>query len=55
MYCFTLTVGKKPSHACQYVDDAPDVANMLIRLTGGDTSNRSMSWDNSETGADFFA
>lgn len=55
IYCFTLTVGKKPSHACQYVDDAPDVANMLVRLTGGNTNNRSMSWDNAETGADFFA
>jgi len=56
MYCFTLTVGKKPSHATQYVDDARDVANLLIRVSGGDdTSSRSMSWDAQETGADFFA
>ena len=33
MYCYTVAVGKKPSRASQYVDDARDVANLLIMMT----------------------
>ena len=31
-YAFTTTVGKKDSHALQYVDDANDVATLLKKL-----------------------
>ena len=34
LYAFTSVVGKKPSHACTYVDDARDVSTMLLRLAG---------------------
>jgi len=34
LYAFTSVVGKKPSHAFTYVDDARDVSTMLLRLAG---------------------
>ena len=36
MYAFTVSVGKKESHASQYVDDARDVADLLVKLSSGD-------------------
>jgi hypothetical protein len=35
MYTFTVSVGKKASHASQYVDDARDVADLLVKLSSG--------------------
>lgn len=35
MYAFTVSVGKKASHASQYVDDARDVADLLVKLSCG--------------------
>ena len=35
MYAFTVSVGKKASHASQYVDDARDVADLLVKLSTG--------------------
>lgn len=35
MYAFTVSVGKKESHASQYVDDARDVADLLVKLSSG--------------------
>jgi len=50
MYCYTVTVGKKTSHASRYVEDARDVANLLITMSGGDVKNdRSSSLDADET------
>ena len=34
MYSFTAAVGKKASHATHYVDDAQDVANLLVEMSG---------------------
>lgn len=36
-YAFTATVGKKESHALQYVDDANDVGALLKMLANNDT------------------
>jgi trehalose 6-phosphate synthase/phosphatase len=36
MYCYTVAVGKKPSHASMYVTDALEVANALVVLAKGD-------------------
>ena len=43
-------MGKKQSHASNYVDDARDVAELLVQLTGGsrDWSLRSKSFDVNE-------
>jgi trehalose 6-phosphate synthase/phosphatase len=35
MFAFTVSVGKKESHASQYVDDARDVADLLVKLSSG--------------------
>eukprot|EP00577_Skeletonema_sp_RCC1716_P004103 CAMPEP_0113381280 /NCGR_PEP_ID=MMETSP0013_2-20120614/5211_1 /TAXON_ID=2843 ORGANISM="Skeletonema costatum, Strain 1716" /NCGR_SAMPLE_ID=MMETSP0013_2 /ASSEMBLY_ACC=CAM_ASM_000158 /LENGTH=1269 /DNA_ID=CAMNT_0000263683 /DNA_START=8 /DNA_END=3817 /DNA_ORIENTATION=- /assembly_acc=CAM_ASM_000158 len=35
IYAFTVSVGKKESHASQYVDDARDVADLLVELSSG--------------------
>lgn len=35
MFAFTVAVGKKPSHALQYVDSAEDVADLLVKLANG--------------------
>lgn len=58
IYAFTVAVGKKASHASQYVNDARDVADILISMAGGDPSamvERTMSWDMEEMGTDLFA
>jgi trehalose 6-phosphate synthase/phosphatase len=36
MYSFTVAVGKKPTHASCYVNDAQDVANALVLLAEGE-------------------
>lgn len=35
MFAFTVAVGKKPSHAAQYVDSAEDVADLLVKMATG--------------------
>lgn len=35
MSAFTVAVGKKPSHASQYVDGAEDVADLLVKMATG--------------------
>jgi len=35
-YAFTVAVGKKPTHACTYVNDAQEVANALVMLAQGE-------------------
>ena len=35
MFAFTVAVGKKPSHASQYVDGAVDVADLLVKMAAG--------------------
>jgi len=53
IYAFTITVGKKPSHASQFVHDAKDVADILVTISGDDLPrNRSMSWDTKATKED---
>ena len=36
MYCYTVAVGKKPSHATYWVQDAEAVAHLLVTLTKGE-------------------
>lgn len=36
LYSYTVAVGKKPSHASYYVNDAQDVANALVMLATGE-------------------
>eukprot|EP00560_Eucampia_antarctica_P002699 CAMPEP_0197834170 /NCGR_PEP_ID=MMETSP1437-20131217/21407_1 /TAXON_ID=49252 ORGANISM="Eucampia antarctica, Strain CCMP1452" /NCGR_SAMPLE_ID=MMETSP1437 /ASSEMBLY_ACC=CAM_ASM_001096 /LENGTH=1278 /DNA_ID=CAMNT_0043438661 /DNA_START=251 /DNA_END=4087 /DNA_ORIENTATION=- len=57
MYAFTAAVGKKTSHASYYVDDARDVASLLVQLSGVDVSslNQGPSFGVQEMGLDFFA
>ena len=57
MYAFTATVGRKPSHASNYLHDAWDVATLLVRLSGEQMpSLRSDSFDCvNDAGAYFFA
>ena len=56
MYCYTVTVGRKPSKASQYVDDAKDVADLLVTMSGGRFDTRSMSFDEHDIGgSSFFA
>jgi hypothetical protein len=38
MYCYTVAVGKKPSHASQWVEDAEAVAHLLVALTKGEAT-----------------
>lgn len=35
MYCYTVAVGKKPSHANMYVTDSQEVASALVLLAKG--------------------
>lgn len=35
MHAFTVAVGKKPSHASQYVESAVDVADLLVKMASG--------------------
>jgi len=52
-HAFTITVGKKVSNASYFVEDAADVAGLLIKLSGNKT-NRAMSWDNDDEGLAMF-
>lgn len=36
LYCFTVAVGKKATHATTFVNDAQEVANALVMLAKGD-------------------
>ena len=46
LYAFTVSVGKKESHASQFVDDARDVADLLVKLSSGrDNSFRRQTMD----------
>jgi len=36
LYCYTVAVGKKATHASTFVNDAQDVANALVMLAKGD-------------------
>jgi hypothetical protein len=38
MYCYTVAVGKKPSHASHWVEDAEAVAHLLVTLAKGDAT-----------------
>jgi hypothetical protein len=38
MYCYTVAVGKKPSHASHWVEDAEAVALLLVTLTKGEAA-----------------
>jgi trehalose 6-phosphate synthase/phosphatase len=40
MYTYAVAVGKKPSHASQWVADGREVGNLLVYLSGGQMSNR---------------
>lgn len=44
LYCYTCAVGKKPSHASFYVNDAQEVAKSLILLARGQEDDRNPSW-----------
>lgn len=57
MYAFTAVVGKKPSHASYYVDDAQDVASLLVKLSGVDVSslNQRSNFGRKEMELEFFA
>ncbi len=53
-YAFNVAVGKKPSNASFYVDDASDVGDILVALSG-DKLQRQTSSDGSAASEDFFA
>uniref|UniRef100_A0A7R9ZDK0 Trehalose 6-phosphate phosphatase n=1 Tax=Pseudictyota dubia TaxID=2749911 RepID=A0A7R9ZDK0_9STRA len=58
LYMFTASVGKKPTHASNYVNDAWDVGSLLISLSGGDAESalQRPSLEGAETDqAEFFA
>ncbi len=40
MFAFTVAVGKKPSHAAQFVDGAEDVADLLVKMASGSADAR---------------
>eukprot|EP00548_Thalassiothrix_antarctica_P008912 CAMPEP_0194133568 /NCGR_PEP_ID=MMETSP0152-20130528/3683_1 /TAXON_ID=1049557 /ORGANISM="Thalassiothrix antarctica, Strain L6-D1" /LENGTH=1134 /DNA_ID=CAMNT_0038828897 /DNA_START=38 /DNA_END=3443 /DNA_ORIENTATION=+ len=42
MYTYTVAVGKKPSHASQWVSDGMEVGNLLVHLTGGQPPIKTM-------------
>jgi len=51
IFAFTVAVGKKPSHAALYVDDARDVANVLMSMTKASLNilPHRNSWEMDET------
>lgn len=54
-HAFTVTVGKKISNASYFVESAADVADLLIRMSGGrHSSGRAMSWDADDLGQAMF-
>lgn len=55
-YAFNVAVGKKPTNASFYVDDASDVGDILVALSGDKIlMERQGSSDNSVASEDFFA
>lgn len=55
-YAFNVAVGKKPTNASFYVDDASDVSDILVALSGDKgLFNRQTSSDGSAASEDFFA
>lgn len=44
LYCYTCAVGKKPSHASFYVNDAQEVAKSLVLLAKGRQEESNPSW-----------
>ncbi len=44
MYCYTVAVGKKPSHASSWVNDAQAVAELLVILSRGE--QETLAWEN---------
>lgn len=57
LFMFTAAVGKKPTHASNYVNDAWDVGSLLVTLSGGDEAalQRPNQEGEDTDGADFFA
>jgi len=54
-HAYTITVGKKVSNASYYVETAPDVADLLLKLSGMTYSTgRAMSWDSDDVGQSMF-
>lgn len=53
LYVYTVTVGKKSSHASYYVQNASDVANILINLSGLSVPKH-LYWDNSKFHSEIF-
>lgn len=43
-YCYTVAVGKKPSHASFYVNDAEEVVKCLVSLTNGSVQETGLQW-----------
>ena len=55
-YAFNVAVGKKPTNASFYVDDASDVGDILVALSGDKSLfERKVSSDGSDASRDFFA
>lgn len=55
-YAFNVAVGKKPTNASFYVDDASDVGDILVALSGDEKLfQRQLSSDESAASEDFFA
>jgi len=57
-HAFTVTVGKKASNASYYLENAQDVADLLVDMTNlrrGLGGGRAMSWDRDDCTTDLFA
>ena len=55
-YAFNVAVGKKPTNASFYVDDASDVSDVLVALSGDRRLlDGQASSDGSAASEDFFA
>lgn len=48
-FAFNVAVGKKPTNASFYVDDASSVTDVLVKLTGEEIMTRMNSDDTSPT------
>lgn len=54
-HAFTCTVGKKESNASYYVENANDVADLLVKISGERyATGRAMSWDSNDAGQAMF-
>lgn len=52
MFAFTAAVGKKASHASQFIDDAVDVADLLVKIARGCGTGR---WSRNNEAEEMFA